>query len=74
MVEEREKAGARTSTSSVQVRSADELVYCEEEAVPRKAFQREGATRFVVADFRPGPSGRRTFNSDARRPMRWTGC
>ena len=53
MVEAREEAGARTSTSSVQVRSADSLVYCEEEAVPRKAFQREGATHFVVADFRP---------------------
>ncbi|WP_211344880.1 hypothetical protein, partial [Archangium gephyra] len=37
----------------MRVRSADELVYCEEEAVPREAFHREGATRFVVADFRP---------------------
>ena len=53
MAEGAGEVGVRTSASSVRVRSADELAYCEEESVPRRAFQREGATRFVVADFRP---------------------
>ncbi|MBM7116421.1 tetratricopeptide repeat protein [Archangium primigenium] len=45
--------GGPSGTSSVHERSAREFVFCGEETVPRKAFQRKGATHFVVADFRP---------------------
>ena len=39
--------------TSVRPRSANELVYCDEDTVKRNVFKHAEATHFVVADFRP---------------------
>jgi tetratricopeptide (TPR) repeat protein len=53
---------AETQGSAVRTRSDEEFAYCDDFKLPGELFQRQGATRFLVVDFRT-----RCENSEAIR-------